>query len=91
MQSQSWHEEKEHDYDTQLDEKQQNQSAEFFLVYFEESRRPRSSRVPEQSRGDEIEQRECEGDDKCAKEKVPEENDLFAFHSAIILTTNGHE
>jgi hypothetical protein len=91
MQSQSWHEKEEHEHHTQLDEEQQNQSAEFFLVDFEEIRRPRGSRVPEQNRRGEIKQCEYEADDKCAEEKVPEEDDSLAFHTAISLTTNGHE
>jgi hypothetical protein len=83
MQSQGWHEKEEYDHDAQLDEEQQNQSAEFFFIDFKELRRPRGSRVPEQSHRSEIEQREYEADDEGAKEKVPEENDLFAFHAAI--------
>jgi len=57
MQSQSWHEKEENDYYTQLDEEQQNQSAEFFLVDFEEMSRQRNRSVPEQNRRGEIEQR----------------------------------
>jgi len=57
MQSQSWHEKEENDHYTQLDEEQQNQSAEFFLVDFEEMSRQRNRSVPEQNRRGEIEQR----------------------------------
>ena len=85
MQSQSWHEKEEYEHDTQLDEEQQNQSAEFFLVDFEEVCRPRGGSVPKQSRRRKIKQGEYEADHKCAKEKVAQENDLFAFHGAIIL------
>ncbi|PYJ28873.1 MAG: hypothetical protein DME90_06570 [Verrucomicrobia bacterium] len=46
MQSQSWHEKEENDHYTQLDEEQQNQSAEFFLVDFEEMSRQRNRSVP---------------------------------------------
>jgi hypothetical protein len=70
VQSQSWHEKEKYDYDTQLDEEQQNQSAEFFFVDFEELPGPRSSRVPEQSRRREIKQREYEPNDKGAEEKL---------------------
>ena len=84
MQSQSRHEKEEYDYDTQLNEEEQNQSAEFFLVDFEELRRPRGSHVPKQSRGREIKQREYEADDKGGEEKISEENDFFALHVAII-------
>src|SRR2546428_1049872 len=80
MQSQSWHQKEEYEHDAQLDEEQQNQSAEFFFVDFEELRRPRNGSVPKQSRRSEIEQREYEADDKCTEEKVPEENDLLAFN-----------
>ena len=84
MQSQGWHEKEEYDHDAQQDEEQQNQSAEFFFIDFEELRRPRGCRVPEQSRRGEIEQREYEADDEGAKEKVPEEDDSLAFHATII-------
>ena len=83
MQSQSWHQKEEYEHDAQLDEEQQNQSAEFFFVDFEELRRPRNGSVPKQSRRSEIEQREYEADDKCTEEKVPEENDLLAFNTAL--------
>jgi hypothetical protein len=66
-----------------LNEEQQNQSSKFFLVDFEEVRRPRGGCVPEQSRRSEIKQCEYEADDEGAKEEVPEEDDLFAFHTAI--------
>ena len=91
MQSQSWHEKEEYDYYAQLYEKQQNQSAEFFLVDFEQVRRPRNHSVPKQNRRGEVEQREYKADDKSAEEKVPKEDDSFAVPGAIILTTNGHE
>ena len=83
MQSQSWHEKEENDYYTQLDEEQQNQSAEFFLVDFEEMSRQRNRSVPEQNRRGQIEQREYEANDECAEEKVPEEDDPLAFHAAL--------
>jgi hypothetical protein len=83
MQGQSWHQKEEYEHDTQLDEEQQHQSAEFFFVDFEEVRRPGCAGAPKQERRAEIEQSEYEADDKCAEEKVPEENDPFAFHAAI--------
>jgi hypothetical protein len=90
VQGQCRHQKEKYEHDTQLDEEQQNQSAEFFFVDFEEACRPGCAGVPKQERRTEIEQSEYEADDKCAEEKVPEENDLLAFHAAII-TTNGHE
>jgi hypothetical protein len=90
VQGQCRHQKEEYEHDTQLDEEQQHQSAEFLFVDFEEVRRPGCAGVPKQSRRRKIEQGEYEADDKCAEEKVPEENDLLAFHAAII-TTNGHE
>ena len=83
MQGQRRHEKEEYDHDAQQDEEQQNQSAEFFFIDSEQLRRPRGSRVPEQSRRGEIKQREYEADDEGAKEKVPEEDDLFAFHTLL--------
>jgi hypothetical protein len=83
VESQRRHEKEKYQHDAQLDEEQQNQSAEFFFVDFEKMGRPRDGRVPKQSRRAEIEQGEYEADDKGAKEKVPEENDLFAFHTAL--------
>jgi len=69
MQSQSWHEKEEYDYYTQLYEKQQNQSAEFFLVDFEQVRRPRNRSVPKQNRRGEVEQREYRSMIKAQKKK----------------------
>ncbi|PYL05463.1 MAG: hypothetical protein DME31_00135 [Verrucomicrobia bacterium] len=69
MQSQSWHEKEEYDYYTQLYEKQQNQSAEFFLVDFEQVRRPRNRSVPKQNRRGEVEQREYRPMIKAQKKK----------------------
>ena len=83
VQSQSWHQKEEYEHDTQLDEEQQHQSAEFLFVDFEEACRPGCAGVPKQERRSEIEQSEDETDDKCAEEKVAEENDLFAFHAAL--------
>ncbi len=91
MQSQSWHEKKEYHYYPQLDEEQQNQSAEFFLVDLKQMRRPRNRSVPKQHRRGKVEQREYKADDECAEEEVAEEDDSLTFHAAIILTTNGHE
>jgi hypothetical protein len=83
VESQRRHEKEKYQHDAQLDEEQQNQSAEFLFVDFEEMRRPRCAGVPKQERRTEIEQSEYEADDKGAKEKVPGENDLFAFHTAL--------
>src|SRR5439155_19223582 len=83
MQSQSWHQKEKYEDDAQLDEEQQHQSAEFFFVDFEEACRPGCAGVPKQERRAEIEQSEYEADDKCAEEKVPEENDLVAFNTAL--------
>jgi hypothetical protein len=90
VQSQRWHEKEKHEHNAQLDEEQQDQSAEFFFVDFAEECRPRNDSVPKQSRRRKIKQGEYKADDKCAEEKVPEENDFLAFHAAII-TTNRRE
>ncbi len=58
MQSQSWHQKEEYEHDAQLDEEHQNQSAEFFLIDFEEVHRPGCAGVPKQERRAEIEQSE---------------------------------
>jgi hypothetical protein len=84
MQSQRWHKKKEYQHDAQLDKKQQNQSAEFFVVDFEEARRHGCAGVPKQERRTKIEQGEYQADDKCDKKEVPEEKDLLAVHVAII-------
>jgi hypothetical protein len=84
VQSQSRDEEEKYEHDAELDEKEQDQSSEFFLVDFEEVRRPGDAGVPKQSGRGEIEQGEDEADDKCGEEKIPEENDFVAFHVAII-------
>ena len=84
MQSQRWHEKEKYEHDAELDEKQQDQSAEFFLVNFEEMHGPCCAGVPEQQCRAEIKQREDQADDKCGEEKVSEENDFVAVHVAII-------
>ena len=84
MQSQRWHKEEKYEHDAQLDKKEHNQSSKFFLVDFEEVRRPRGTGVPKQGCRAEIEESEDEADDKGGEEKVSEEDDLFALHVAII-------
>jgi hypothetical protein len=84
VQSQSRDEEEKYEHDAELDEKEQNQLSEFFLIDFEEVRRPGDTGVPKQSGRGGIEQGEDEADDKYGKEKIPEENDFVAFHVAII-------
>jgi hypothetical protein len=81
MQSQRWHKEQKDQNDAQLDEKHQDQSSELFFVDFKGMSRPGYASIPKQPRGEKIEQRKCEADDKCAEEKVPEENDPFVFHA----------
>ena len=61
----------------------------FFLIGFEEMRRPRCAGVPKQKRRAEIQQCEQEADDKCDQEKVSEENDFVAVYAAIIYTSDG--
>jgi hypothetical protein len=89
MQGQSRHEKEKHQHDPKLNEKQQDQSSKFFLVSFEEMRRPGCAGVPKQKRRAEIEQCEQEADDKCGQEKVSEENDFVAIHAAIIYLGDG--
>jgi hypothetical protein len=84
MQRQSWHEEEKYQHDAQLDEKQQDQSSKFFFVDLEQMRRHGCARFPQEERQAEIEQGEYEADNECTEEKVPEKNDLVAFHVAII-------
>ena len=84
VQSQRWHEKEEYKHDAQLDEEQQDQSSEFFLVDFEEMCGPGCAGVPKQDCRPEIKQGEDEADDKGGEEKVSEEDDLIAVHAAII-------
>ena len=84
MQSQRRHEKEKYEQDAQLDKKQENQSSKFFLVNFEEMRRPICAGVPKQERRAEIEQSEEQANNECGEEKVPEENDPFSLHVAII-------
>jgi hypothetical protein len=67
-----------------LDEKQQEEPSKFFLVDFEKVRRSGCAGVPKQERRAEIDEGKDEADDKRSDEKVPEENDLLAFHAVII-------
>ena len=84
MQSQCRHEKEKYEHDTELDEKQQDNPSEFFLVDFEEMRREGCAGFPKQQCRAEIKQREDQADNKCGEEKVPEENDFVAVHAAII-------
>jgi hypothetical protein len=85
MQGQGWHKEQKYQHDAQFDEKQQDQFSKLLLVHFKEVGRPRSPRVPKGIRRDKIEEGECNADDKCSEEKVPEEDDFFVFHVATSL------
>jgi hypothetical protein len=49
-----------------------------FFVHFIEIDRQLAGRVPKSVGRNEIEEREYEADDKCAEEKIPEENDFVA-------------
>ena len=89
MERQSWHEKKEYYDDAHLDEKQQDQSSKFFFVDLEQMRRHGCARFPKEERHAEIEQGEYEADNECGEEKVPEKNDLVAFHVAIIYFCDG--
>jgi hypothetical protein len=84
MQGQSGHKKEEYQHHAQLDEKQQDQSSELFLVDFEEMCRPSHGGVPEQDGRCEIEKREYKADDECGEQKAPEEDDFVAVHVAII-------
>ena len=84
MQGQRRNQKEEYHDDAQLDEKQQNEFAKFFLVNFEEMRRPGCGGVPKEKRRSKIEQGEDETDDERGEEEVPEENDFVAVHAAII-------
>ena len=84
MKRQCWHEKEKYEHDAQLDEKHQDQSAEFSFVDLKEMRGPGDTGVPKEVGRDKIEQGKYEANDKCAEEKIPKENDLLAFHSAII-------
>jgi hypothetical protein len=89
MQRQSRHEKEKYEHDAEFDEKHQDQSSEFSFVDLEEICRPRHRRVPKHGCRSEIEQGEYEADDKCAEEKVPEENDFLVFHGAHYLFQKG--
>jgi hypothetical protein len=84
MQSQRRHEKKEYEHNAQLDEKQQDESSEFFLVDLEEMHCEGCTGFPKEERRAEIKQSEHEADDECGEEKVSEENDFVAVHAAII-------
>jgi hypothetical protein len=85
VQRQRWHKKQKYEHDSQLKEKQQHQSPEFFFFDLKEMRRPGYADVPKEIRRDQVEQSKGKTDDKCPKEKVPEENDLFVFHIATFL------
>jgi hypothetical protein len=87
MQGQGWHKKEKYEHEAQFDEKHQNQSSKFFFVSFKEMRCPRCPGVPKSVRRDEIEEGECNADDKCAQDKIPEEDDFFVFHDREHLTT----
>jgi len=84
VQGQGRNEKEKYQHDAQLDEKQQYQSAKFFFVDLEQMRRHGCAHFPKEERHAQIEQGEYEADNKCVEEKVPEKNDLVAFHVAII-------
>jgi len=85
MEGQGWNKEQKYQDDAQFDEKQQDQSPELSFVDFKETRRPGDAGIPKHVRRDKIKQGECNADNKCAQEKVPEENDFFAFHATHYL------
>jgi hypothetical protein len=87
MESQRWHKEQKNHNDAELDEKHQNQSSKLFFVDFKEMRRPGFGGIPKNVRRDEIEEGECNADDKSAQEKIPEEDDFFVFHDREHLKT----
>ena len=80
MQGQGWHKEQKYQHDAQFDEKQQDQPSKLLFVDFKEMRRPGYAGIPQHVRRDKIKERECKADDKCAQEKIPEEDDLVVFH-----------
>ena len=80
MQGQRRHKEQKYQDDAQFDKKQQDQSSKLLFVDFKEMRRPGYAGIPKHVRRDKIKEGECNADDKCAQEKVPEENDFFVFH-----------
>jgi hypothetical protein len=85
MQGQRRHKKQKYEHDSQLHEKQQDQSSKLFFVDFKKMRGPGNAGIPEQARSDKIEKGKRNTDDKCPEEKVPEENDLFVFHLATFL------
>ena len=42
-------------------------------------------RVPKNIGRDKIEERKCNADEKCAEEKIPEEDNFFVFHAEGLL------
>jgi len=64
-------EKEKYQHDAQLDEKQQDQSAQFFFVDLEQMHRHGCAHFPKEERHAEIEQGEDEADNKCVEEKVP--------------------
>src|SRR5438128_1393016 len=78
-------------------------AAELCFIRFKDVSCPRCPGVPKSVGHDKIEDGKYDTDDKCAEEKVPEENDFVVFHCPQVLApiiyfkeagsitnTNGH-
>ena len=88
MQGQGWHKEQKYQHDAQFDEKQQDQSSKLPFVDFKEMRRPGHAGIPQHVRRDKIKEGECNADDKCTQEKIPEEDNCFVFHGFSLFGVN---
>jgi hypothetical protein len=85
MQGQGWHKKQKYQNQSYVREKDEHDSSKLLLVHLKEMSRPRCRSVPKSVSNNKIENGEYDADDKGAEEKIPEENDLFAFHLATFL------
>jgi hypothetical protein len=82
VQSQCWNKEEKDNYYPDVRKKVQGESAQFRFVHFKPFHEPRGIGVPQSQRDNPIEDSEKDANHKRAQEKVPKENNLFAFHDS---------
>jgi hypothetical protein len=86
MQSQRRHEEEKDNHYPHIRKKVQGECPQFLFIQFKLFDEPRSIRVPQHQCKNPIEQREEDANAKGAQEKIPEENDFFAFHNSPLIS-----
>ena len=89
MQSQRRDQEKKDNYDPYVREKVQSKRPKFFFIKFKSFDQPRNIGMPQSEGDNPVKQREEDSDGKGAQEKVPEENDFFAFHDSSLISDGG--